>query len=76
MTTTTADIEGLEGIGAMPSVQRVITVHPGISLPLRLALLDAVESVLTREGVERAWIDTSQRHDLVVLAEVEDEGAS
>jgi len=73
MTTTTTDHDRLESIGAMPSVQRVLTVHAGISLPLRLALLDAVEAALNSQGVERVWIDTSQRHDLVVLAEFEDE---
>ena len=73
MTTTIApDRNRCEGAGAAPSTRPVLTVHAGVSLPLRLALLDAVGKALESQGVERAWIDESHRSELVVLAELEE----
>jgi len=74
MTTTTIapDRTRSEGAGARPSARPVLTVHAGVSLPLRLALLDAVEKALESQGVERARIDERYRSELVVLAELEE----
>ncbi|WP_155993271.1 hypothetical protein [Nocardioides sp. URHA0020] len=57
----------------MPDIRRVLTVHAEISVPLQLALLDAVEQALQGHGVSRIWIDPGTRPDLLVLAEFEDD---
>lgn len=54
-----------------PTTQRVVTVHAGGSMTLRLALLDAIERTLQEHGAERVWIDPAGGQDLVVLAEVD-----
>jgi len=46
----------------------VCTVHKELSLPIRLALLDAIDRVLHDQGIERVWIDPTCASDLVVLA--------
>ena len=58
----------------MPATHRVLTVHAASSVPVRLALLDAVEAVLQDHGATRIWIDPSISHELVVLAEFGEDG--
>jgi hypothetical protein len=54
----------------MARIERVLTVHPGTSVDLQLALLDAVEEVLLARGVSRVWLDASGTPDLTVMAEL------
>jgi hypothetical protein len=49
--------------------RRVLTLHAELDMPLRLAVLDALEHVLLEHGATRIWIDPGSRPDLVVLAE-------
>ena len=51
----------------------LLTVHAGASLTARLAILDAVEKALERQGITGLRIDTNQRPDLVVLADLQDD---
>jgi hypothetical protein len=57
----------------MSVIRRVLTVHAGTSMPVQLALLDAVEDVLKDQGACRIWIDPDTRPDLLVLAEFDDD---
>jgi hypothetical protein len=57
----------------MSVIRRVLTVHAGTSMPVQLALLDAVEDVLKDQGASRIWIDPDTRPDLLVLAEFDDD---
>jgi hypothetical protein len=57
----------------MSAIHRVLTVHADISVPVQLALLDAVEGALHGQGVSRIWIDSGTRPDLLVFAEFEDD---
>ena len=63
----------VENSESMPAIHRVLTVHADISVPVQLALLDAIEVTLHDRGVSRIWIDPGTRPDLVVLAEFEDD---
>lgn len=47
---------------------RIATVHCESSLPLQLAILDAIERVVRDFGVDHVWIDPSTTSDMVVLA--------
>jgi hypothetical protein len=57
----------------MPAIHRVLTVHAEIDVSVQLALLDAVEEALHDHGVERVWIDSGSRPDLLVLAEFDED---
>ncbi|MDF1602155.1 hypothetical protein [Nocardioides sp. YIM 152315] len=53
------------------AIKEIVTVHPDASVSLQLALLDAIEATLRREGVDRIWVDPDSAQ-LVVVAEVDD----
>jgi hypothetical protein len=67
--TIAAHPSDLGGPAGMTTTLRVATVHNEVSLPIRLALLDAIDGVLRDHGVSRIWIDPDCRPDAVVLAE-------
>ena len=57
----------------MPVIHRVLTVHSETSVEVQLALLDAVEGALHGQGVSRIWIDSSEKPDLLVVAEFDED---
>ncbi|WP_243058079.1 hypothetical protein [Nocardioides sp. SR21] len=54
-----------------PTTHRILTVHADVDLPMRCAILDAVEQALKSQGVQRVWIDPDHPSELVVLAELD-----
>jgi hypothetical protein len=56
----------------MSVIHRVLTVHVDTSVPVQLAILDAVEEALHGQRASRVWIDSGMRPDLLVLAEFDD----
>lgn len=60
---------------AATTTRKVLTVHAPLQEVLALGLLNDIEESLKMRGAQRVWIATDSLPDLVIMAEVPEEGS-